>query len=285
MNIVFATCDHQPLPTEDDQLLADALKARGVTVTPIPWTELDPFAVVDSPPILLRSTWDYHRVPTMFIAWLQALQDGGRTSWNAPGTAIGNIDKIYLQKLEASGITVPRTRWLEHIDNDIISQLMSEEGWPRAVLKPRIAATAYGTFMVHRGTALSDDDLMPARRSGAMLQEVIPEVVERGEMSLVFFDGVFSHAVLKRARAGDFRVQKDFGGRVERVTPSTDVLAFAQRVIDQTDGCLYARVDLVESARGPLLMELELIEPELYFLNAPEAATHMAQLVLDRIHP
>ncbi len=285
MNVIFATCDHQPLPTEDDQLLADALKARGVTVTPVPWTELDPFAVVDSPPILLRSSWDYHRVPTMFIAWLEALQDGGRTSWNAPKTAIGNIDKIYLQKLEASGITVPRTRWLEQIDNDVIGQVMSEEDWPRAVLKPRIAATAYGTFMVDRSTALSDDDLMPARRAGAMLQEVIPEVVERGEVSLVFFDGVFSHAVLKRAKAGDFRVQKDFGGRVERVTPSTDVLAFAQRVIDQTDGCLYARVDLVESARGPLLMELELIEPELYFLNAPEAATHMAQLVLDRIHP
>lgn len=285
MNIVFATCDHQPLPTEDDQLLADALKARGVTVTPIPWTELDPFAVVDSPPILLRSTWDYHRVPTMFIAWLRALQDGGRTAWNAPDIAIGNIDKIYLKNFEAAGVTVPRTRWLEQVDNTIIGQVMSEEGWSRAVLKPRIAATAYGTFMVDRGTALSDDDLMPARRSGALLQEVIPEVVDRGEMSLVFFDGVFSHAVLKRPKAGDFRVQKDFGGHVERVTPSPDALAFAQRVITHSSACLYARVDVVEAARGPLLMELELIEPELYFLNAPEAAAHMAQLLFDRLHP
>lgn len=285
MNIVFATCDHQPLPTEDDQVLADALKARGVTVTPIPWTELDPYAVVDSPPILLRSTWDYHRVPTMFMAWLQALQDGGRTTWNEPEITRRNVDKQYLGDLEGAGVAIPRTRWIDNVDNKAIATLLSEEGWSRAVLKPRIAATAYGTFLVDRGTELSDADLTPARNSGAMLQEFIPEVVEHGETSLVYFDGAFSHAILKRATHGEFRVQKDFGGRVERVTPSADLLAFGARVIELNPGCLYARVDAVETSRGPLLMELELIEPELYFLNAPEAATRMAQLILDRIHP
>ena len=66
MNVVFATCDHQPLIARDDQPLADALAARGVDVTPIPWTEIDPYAILDAPPIVLRSTWDYHRMPTMF---------------------------------------------------------------------------------------------------------------------------------------------------------------------------------------------------------------------------
>jgi glutathione synthase/RimK-type ligase-like ATP-grasp enzyme len=285
VNLIFATCDQQPLATDDDHVLADALKARGVTVTPIPWTEIDPYAVVDSPPILLRSTWDYHRMPTLFITWLQALEDSGRTIWNPAAVARGNVDKVYLKALETGGIAIPKTRWVDQIDNSEIDRLMSDEGWSRAVLKPRIAATAYGTFLVERGPALSDDDLAPARRSGALLQEVVPEVIERGETSLVYFDGVFSHAVLNRAKDGDFRVQSDFGGRGELVDPPSELTAFAESVLGRMPACLFARVDVVESRNGPLLMELELIEPELYFLMVPDAATRMAQLLVDRMHP
>ena len=286
MKVIFATCDQKPLITDDDQLLADALSAFGVVVTPIPWTELDPYAVLDSPPILLRSTWDYHRLPTMFRSWLQALTDSGRATWNPPEVATGNVDKIYLKSLEADGIAIPKTRWIDSLDSEAITAIMSEQRWSSAVLKPRIAATAYGTFIVERGTALSDDDLAPARASGALLQEVVPEVVERGEVSLVYFGGVFSHAVLKRAKEGEFRVQQDFGGRVEPTTPSATLLQFADRVMARVPPtCLYARVDAVESDRGPLLMELELIEPELYFLFVPEAANRLALLLVDRLQP
>lgn len=284
VQIVFATCEHQPLITRDDQRLADALVARGVDVTPIPWTELDPYGLLDSPPILLRSTWDYHRVPTMFRSWLEALEDAGRATWNPPPVARGNVDKIYLQGLAAAGIAIPKTRWLDRIDAASLDRVLAEESWTRAVLKPRIAATAYGTFLIEPGTSLSDDDFHPARASGALLQEVIPEIVDRGETSLVYFDGSFSHAVLKRAQDGEFRVQQDFGGRVEATTPSPALLAFADQVMASMPAeCLYARVDVVESARGPLLMELELIEPELYFLHVPESADRLADLVIKRI--
>ena len=284
MNLVFATCDHQPLITADDQPLADALESRGVVVTPVPWTEVDPYALVDAPPILLRSTWDYHRVPTMFRTWLQALEDSGRQTFNPPAVARGNVDKIYLKDLDTSGISIPRTRWLDRIDPTSIDRVLEEESWTSAVLKPRIAATAYGTFLVEAGTHLSDDELLPARASGAMLQEMIPEVVERGEVSLVFLDGRFSHAVVKRAQRGDFRVQKDFGGRVDVAIPSPAVLSFADDVMTHVPAtCLYARVDVVESSRGPILMELELIEPELYFRMVPESADRLAQLLVDRL--
>lgn len=284
MNVVFATCDHQPLITADDQILADALKARGVEVTPIPWTELDPYMVVGAYPIVLRSTWDYHRVPTMFTTWLASLEDAGRLTWNAPAIARANVDKIYLKDLDAKGIAIPQTRWLDRIDRESITAAMREQRWDRAVLKPRIAATAYGTFLVDRDTALTDDDLHPARSSGALLQEVIPEIVDRGEISLVYLGGVFSHAVIKRAKEGDFRVQKDFGGHVALTTPSPALLAFAERVLATiASPTLFARIDVVESSRGPLLMELELIEPELYFLLAPEAADRMAELVVGHL--
>ena len=284
MNLVFATCDPQPLVTDDDQLLAEALEAGGVRVTPIPWTELDPYALLDAPPILLRSTWDYHRVPTMFLSWLQALEDSGRQTFNPPSVARGNVDKIYLKDLEADGMAIPRTRWLDSVDAGSIDRILREESWTRVVLKPRIAATAYGTFLIEQGTSLTDDELAPARASGAMLQEVIPEVVERGETSLVFLGGNFSHAVVKRAKPGDFRVQKDFGGQVEVTEPSAALLSFASDVMRRVPStCLYARVDVVEAHRGPILMELELIEPELYFLLVPQAAKHFAGLIIDRL--
>ena len=151
---------------------------------------------------------------------------------------------------------------------------------------PRIGATAYGTFLIDRDLSLSDDDLQPARASGALLQEVIPEIVERGEISLVYFGGAFSHAVVKRARAGEFRVQKDFGGHVEPTTPSAAVWAFADAVMSKVPAdCLYARVDVVDTARGPLLMELELIEPELYFSIVPESANRLAELIVQALSP
>ena len=284
MRVVFATCDHQPLIARDDQPLADALTALGVEVVPIPWTEIDPYAVVDSPPIVLRSTWDYHRMPTLFLSWLDSFADSGRAMMNPPHIARGNVDKIYLQELESAGIAIPKTRWFDRVDNETIDRAMREEGWDRAVLKPRIAATAYGTFLISKGSAIPDDDFAPARASGALLQEVVPEIIEHGETSIVYAGGAFSHAVVKRAKDGEFRVQQDFGGRVEAASPTASLLSFAASVMSLVpDTCLYARVDVVESSRGPLLMELELIEPELYFLHVPDAAARMAALIASRL--
>lgn len=284
MTIVFATCEHQPLLTADDQVWADALERLGITAIPLPWTEIDPYAVIDAPPILLRSTWDYHRVPTMFKAWLESLQDSGRIVWNESSTALGNIDKIYLRRLEQQGIAIPKTLWLDGPDLPSILDAISAAGWAKAVLKPRIAATAYGTFLVTPEIDLTQDDLAPARSSGALLQEFIPEIAERGETSLVYCDGAFSHAVIKHAKAGDFRVQKDFGGSVEIATPTQELLAFGDRVLQTLPKpCLYGRVDVVETAGGPLLMELELIEPELYFLFEPRAAERFASAIAQRL--
>ena len=284
MTVLFATCDDQPLIAADDQLLADALRPLGVEVTPIPWTEIDPYSTVDAPPIVLRSTWDYHRIPTMFLTWLSALEASGRTVWNDPAIARGNIDKIYLKQLESAGIAIPKTRWLDRVDQEAVRDALEEEGWQQAVLKPRIAATAYGTFLVTPDSTLTGDDLAPARASGALLQEFVPEIVGSGEVSLMYCDGAFSHAVLKRAKAGDFRVQQDFGGVVVPVTPASTLIAFADRVMDTAAApCLYARVDVVDSSRGPLLMELELIEPELYFLIVPSAAARFALAVTSKL--
>lgn len=284
MTIVFATCSHQPFVTADDRPLADALTRRGFQVEPEPWTDIDPEAQIAADPVVLRSTWDYHRVPTMFTAWLAAMADSGRTLLNPAEVARANIDKIYLQGLAAAGIAMPRTRWIDQPDAAALETILLEECWPHAVLKPRIGATAHGTFLITSDTLPTEDDLVPARASGALVQEFVPEIRDRGEVSLVYAGGVFSHAVVKRARDGDFRVQKDFGGAVEPFTPPAGLLAFGESVMAHVPpSCAYARVDVVDSSRGPLLMELELIEPELYFSIVPGSADRMAASIVERL--
>ena len=284
MTVVFATCDPQPLVAPDDKPLAAALSDLGITVVPIPWTEIDPAAVVDAWPIVLRSTWDYHRMPTMFAAWLEALDESGRVVMNAPSIARDNIDKHYLRRFEVAGIAIPRTRWVDRPDAAALTQILRAEGWETAVLKPRIAATAYGTFLITSESDLLAADLAPARASGALVQEFVSEIRARGEISLVFAGQQFSHAVSKHALDADFRVQQDFGGSVVATTPSAAVHALALQVMALVPGdCTYARVDIVEADRGPLLMELELIEPELYFTIVAGSAERMARTIAARL--
>lgn len=283
MNVVFATCAHQPYITDDDQPLAAALGALGYRVEPEPWTDIDPNTHLAADPVVLRSTWDYHRVPTMFTAWLAAMA-GSTRLLNPPEVVADNIDKIYLQRLEQAGIAIPATQWIEKPDAAALAAVLHEQGWAQAVLKPRIAATAHGTFLIAGDRIPSDEDLAPARASGGLVQEFIPEITTGGEVSMVYAGGRFSHAVVKRARGGDFRVQKDFGGAVEVIVPSPALLAFGESVMAHVpESCAYARVDAVESAGGPLLMELELIEPELYFSMVPGSAERMARAIVDRL--
>ena len=284
MTVIFATCHDRPLVAPDDEPLAAALRARGVTVTPMPWTEISRYALADPLPVLLRSTWDYHRSPMVFWSWLRAVGDSGRPMWNPPAIARNNIDKVYLEHCEARGIAIPQTRWIDRASQTTVREALAEAGWERAVLKPRIAATAYGTFLVTRDTELSDRDLAPTRISGALLQEFLPEILERGEVSLMYCDNTFTHAVMKRAAEGDYRVQSDFGGSRTAFTPSPGLLAFADRVLASVpEPCLYARVDVVETSRGPMLMELELIEPELFFLVVPAAAETFADAIVRKL--
>ena len=220
----------------------------------------------------------------MFAAWLEALDESGRLVMNSPAIARGNIDKSYLRDLEAAGIPIPRTVWLDRPDAVSLERVLREERWDSAVLKPRISATAHGMFRIAPGAELSDADLAPSRLSGALVQEFISEIRTGGEISLVYAGREFSHAVSKHALEDDFRVQKNFGGSVIETTPSAAVLALASRVMSMVPAeAVFARIDVVAAARGPVLMELELIEPELYFSIVPGSAEQMAQVLVDRL--
>lgn len=231
--------------------------------------------------VCLRSTWDYHLRWTEFQTWIAGFGGCDGRLWNPVETVRWNADKIYLRDLEERGIALPRTRWFGPGDHPDCDAVLREWGLAHAVLKPRVSATAFGTHLISPGQSLRDEEWTPLETSGCLLQAFVPEIQSRGEISLVYLDRHFSHAVRKRPASGDFRVQTDFGGRLEGETAPGGVRAFGDAVLAAAGRpWLYARVDLVETDRGPVLMELELIEPDL-FLD-PASAERLAAALLAR---
>jgi hypothetical protein len=270
---VLATCRSKPALTPGDALLADALRRLGATAVAAPWDAVDPAR--EEGVVCLRSTWDYHLRWHEFRSWVWGFRHGGRL-WNPAATVLWNADKIYLRDLASAGVALPRTTWFEPGRRPPVAALLEEWGATRAVLKPRVSATAFGTHVVSRDATLDEADWAPLERSGCLLQAFVPEIQSQGEISLVFLAGSFSHAMLKRAAAGDFRVQKDFGGTLSAVRPADGTIEFGYRVLAAAARpWLYARVDLVETGAEPVLMELELIEPDLFL--TPGAASRMAE--------
>jgi hypothetical protein len=272
MKFVLATCRSKPALTAGDGLLADALRRLGATVVSAPWDTVDPAR--EQGVVCLRSTWDYHLRWGEFREWVRGF-GSNRGLWNPAITVLWNADKLYLRDLATAGVALPRTAWFEPGERPAVPALLEQWGETRAVLKPRVSATAFGTHVVSRDRALGEADWAPLERTGCLLQVFVPEIQSRGEVSLVFLGGSFSHAMLKRPRADDFRVQMDFGGTLETTTAADSTIEFGERVLAAAaQPWLYARVDLVVTDASPVLMELELIEPDLFL--TPGAAARLA---------
>ena len=159
--------------------------------------------------------------------------------------------------------------------------------WQKIVVKPAISATARNTWLME-GAALPSDPELARQMQGApfLVQEFIPEIETRGEISFIYIAGAYSHAVLKRPAAGDFRVQKDFGGSAEPLVPPAHLLEQANEIaaaVARVHDSLYCRIDAVEKDRKLVLMELELIEPELFLGLAEGAAEKFAAAIVKRI--
>jgi hypothetical protein len=278
--VLLATCADLPTLTADDEVLRASLEARGARVRALPWHAIDP---EDSSAIVcLRSTWDYHRRWPEFRGWVEGFGRAAGRLWNPPSTVLWNADKRYLGELAEGGIALPITRWYEPGTRPDVDAFFRETGVVQAVLKPRVSATAFGTHLLTPGSDRHHLDWRALERAGAVLQAFVPEIAA-GEVSLVFVDGSYSHAVHKQPAPGEFRVQRDFGGRIATMAPSPPLRTFAERVLQTAARpWIYARVDLVETRAGPILMELELIEPDLFLARAPDAADRLADALLRR---
>ncbi|MGI8640046.1 MAG: ATP-grasp domain-containing protein [Pyrinomonadaceae bacterium] len=286
--IALATCREYADLTVEDKLLADCLRNLGFDPKPLVWNEPNQ-SLADSSAVVVRSCWDYHKKPQEFLAWIGKLESNGVKVLNPPNILRWNVDKTYLRELEKSGVKIPPTVWFEKGAAGSLSKILAENYWQKAVLKPTISATAWRTFIV---TPENADELQPELENllltgGAMVQKFVAEIQTKGEWSFVFFNKEFSHAVLKRAKTGDFRVQDNFGGSVEMsVEPAAALVETAQKIVENIgEDLLYARVDGAEIAGEFCLMELELIEPVFFLENNLSAATKFAAAIARRLEP
>lgn len=288
MRAAFVTCRALPGGSPDDHLAAAACAGRGIDVESVPWesrdAEWDAFDAV-----VVRSAWTYHRMPGRFGRWLDRLEEGGTRVFNDVGTMRWNATKRYLFELERAGIPVIPSVWVEErrgLDPDAIERAI---GSVDVVAKPAVGASAEGVRRARADRAEDLDRLGTALADGPLLvQSYVPEVAARGEWSVVHLGASYSHAVLKTPARGDFRVQEALGGSTRAEDPPEAVRELAARAIaaagavtDAGGGPFYARVDAVEAADGPLLVELELIEPSLFFAHAPGSADRFADALND----
>lgn len=281
--VALATCAELPTSCPDDVHLLEALRKADIDARTIPWdTRAVAWERFDL--VLIRATWDYYLRLPEFLRWIGALEASGANVWNPPRVLRWNADKRYLGELAARGIATLPSAFVEPTERVRLDALLRERGWTDAVVKPIVSAGAHATFRVAAADAharQADFERIVAG-GGALVQPFAPEVAQ-GEGSFLFFDGDFSHAVLKKPGRGDFRVQEKHGGSAARASPTPEQVVQARRAMDAVGApLLYARVDGVLRGSQFLLMELEVLEPELFFRFDPAAAPRFAEAVRAR---
>ena len=265
---------------EHDRMM-DALRpaflAEGLELLDVDWAdETQDWAAYGA--ALIGTTWDYWDRPTDFIRTLERIEAQSRL-FNSADMVKWNSDKRYLKTLAQKGARLIPTLWIDQVDATRFAAAFDALGSQDLVFKRQVGAGADGQFR------LSPSDPLPEMPHPMMVQPFLSAIQDEGEYSFIFIDGKFSHALLKQARTGDYRIQSTYGGYETAITPSAADLADATAMLATLDEVpLYARVDMLRSRTdGLLLMELELIEPYLYPLEGPELGPRLAAAVKSRL--
>jgi hypothetical protein len=279
--IAFLTLEVRHPFVIDDALAIAELTRRGHQVEEVPWMKATDWAGFDG--VIIRTTWDYHRQVDAFLSALDAIAQTGVPLANPLALVRWNARKTYLKDLAARGVCIVPTVWGEGLSADEVRGLPQQLGAGPCVLKPQVSANAEDTFRLEPGVSLEDAEHIAARypRRGWMAQPFVASIATLGELSLFYFSGAFSHAARKLPKAGDFRVQEEHGGVITGFEPDAAMLEVGAGVLAALEVVpLQARVDLVRLDDGALaLMELELIEPSLYFRTHPAAPANFADAV------
>ncbi len=266
MNLGIVTSKEIAQLTAEDRLLAQTFQKQGISATAVVWSdpEID-WNNFDA--LVIRSCWDYHRKVGEFMNWVGHIEQLRVPISNAPEIVRWNYHKSYLRGLQDQGVTIIPTQWYKAGEQPLLAKVMEEKDWPEIILKPSVGATAYKTEKLDSAAADKHqwDHQYP---QGFMVQKFISEIQSAGEWSLVFLGGRYSHGVLKLASNGEFRVQSDFGGTRQLQEPGAGIKAQCEHILEYCPGNpLYARIDGIEIRGVFHLMEVELIEPELYIFN------------------
>jgi glutathione synthase/RimK-type ligase-like ATP-grasp enzyme len=266
--IALATSAGLPELDPDSQLLLPAFEAIGVDARPVVWS--DPavdWTAYDA--VVLRSTWDYFEREAEFLDWVERTGATAKRFVNPPDLVAWNAHKTYLRELGEQGVPVVDTQWIAQGDTATVEHA-------QGIVKPAVSGGAFGLQRASAGDTI-------AAGVDLLIQPFLDSIVDEGELSLFYAAGAFTHMVRKVPARGDIRVQPEYGGAVRPEDPSPEAREAGQQVLDAIGRELpYARVDLVRAQDDTLrLIELEIIEPQLYLRWAPEHAATFASAIAD----
>ena len=284
MYIALLTCENLPDLLPADQQLIPLLAKYNIKAVSavwddqsIDWTQFNY--------LVFRNTWDYFEKETAFNRWLKHIENLGIKCLNSIDIIKQNKHKFYLRELEKEGIKIIPTLFIDKTQNLNLSEITPSH-WKKTVIKPAFSGGAYQTsvFEIKDIEKINREYLSIASGKELLLQEFIPEIQSLGETSFIFFNKKFSHCVNKKPMEGDFRVQVQFGGQYTLITPSPDLITKALKVVEtfQSD-LLYARVDGIIINEELYLMEIECIEPDLYFAMSEGSDERFVQALLELI--
>lgn len=283
---VFLSMDRLEGFVSDDLLAVEALKRNGWEVQTLSWRKpqlWDQFDVV-----VIRTTWDYQKSPELFLNTLAQIHQSKARLENPWELVQWNLSKNYLQELKQQGIPIIPTHWeTSLVDPQMLYTCFQKFQTPELILKPVISANADDTFRLNETQIASQwPTLAKIFASRAfMIQPFLKNIVTEGEFSLLYFGGELSHTILKTPKTSDFRVQEEHGGQIQAVEPSLELKTIGQTVLSTLkETPLYARVDLVRLEKETYaLMELELIEPSLYFRMDSRAPERFANALIQKM--
>ena len=268
-----------------DHLTYQPLADLGWKIDEVSWKRSD-ICWDDYDLVVIRSPWDYTLHPQAFMQVLERIERSSAPLANPLGVVRWNLDKTYLRELESQGIPIVPTTWLEKLTHDDVLTAFENFVTKEIVVKPTIGAGARDTFRLSRDSAAETQNALKALRAQpVMVQPFLKSIIARGEYSIFYFGGEFSHCIQKLPKPGDFRVQEEHGGLISSCPAPPSLLEAGQQVLNAIGSeLLYARVDFVSlEPDTPVVIEVELIEPSLYF-NYDERSPKRFAHALDRMY-
>jgi glutathione synthase/RimK-type ligase-like ATP-grasp enzyme len=277
----FLTMDDRTGFVIDDEHVHETMADQGWEVSALAWKQQQvPWSDFDA--VIIRSAWDYPPYVTEFLDVLQEINEQTRLA-NSLELVHWNLSKTYLRDLESKGIGIVPTLWGDDLDETTLLSSMEALGSSEMVIKPVVGANGEDAFHISRST--SPEQLENVARlfhkRAHMMQPFMSNVISEGEFSLFYFNGKYSHAILKTPTGSEFRSQEERGATIRAARPEARLLMRGLQALDCVSPApLYARLDFVRDDNGDFrVMEMELIEPSLYLRMHPEAPTRFARAI------
>ena len=284
--VVFLTMDSLKNFECYDNLLIPPFNARGWAVEEISW-RMENVNWNDYDAVIVRSTWDYQSDYKKFQEVLKSIDESSAVLFNDYKTLKWNMNKNYLRDLQQMGVNIVPTIWEENLNTENLKNYFKYFRSEEIIIKPNISANADNTFLLNKNNYMGFIPILSATFNNLnfMVQPFLKNIISEGEYSLFFFDGKYSHTILKTPKENDFRVQEEHGGIIKAIKSDQKKQKIAEEIISKLSPVpLYARIDLVRTDDDNfVLMELELIEPSLYFQMDDDSPHRFVEAFIEKI--